>query len=344
MLDITQLRVPIIAAPMAGGPSTPELVAAVGNAGGLGFLAGGYKTREALAADIDRTRQLTERPFGVNLFVPTPSHPARDARAVAAYAGALSGLARELGVALPEVIWTDTDQWDDKLALLMEARPAVVSFTFGVPDAAVVARMREAGIAAIGTVTSEDEAVAATVARCDALCVQSADAGGHRATFAVATMPNTFRIDAQLDAVARATRLPLIAAGGIGTAAGLARALERGAVAAQLGTAFLRAPEAGTAPAYRDALVDPRFTETTVTRAFSGRVARGLVNRFIREFDEQAPAVYPQVNQLTRPIRAAGAAGDPDLLSLWAGTAYRDSTAEPAGDLARRLWREASSG
>jgi nitronate monooxygenase len=159
----------------------------------------------------------------------------------------------------------------------------------------------------------------------------------------VAAAPNALGIDALLEAVSAATPLPLIAAGGIGTAAAIARALDRGAVAVQLGTALLRAPEAGTAPAYRAALADPRFTETTVTRAFSGRAARGLANRFIREFDGKAPAVYPQVNQLTRPIRtAAGVAGDPELLSLWAGTSWRDATDEPAGDLVRRLWREAS--
>jgi nitronate monooxygenase len=343
MFDIMQLEVPIVGAPMAGGPSTPELVAAVSNAGGLGFLAGGYQTRERLAADIARTRELTGGPFGVNLFVPTPADRARDGARVAAYAEALSGLAGELGVTLPEVDWNDTDHWDDKLALLLEVRPAVVSFTFGVPGAGIVARLREAGIAVVGTVTSSDEAVAAAAAGCDALCVQSTDAGGHRATFAVEEAPNALGIDDLLDTVARATRLPLIAAGGIGMAAGIVRVLDRGAVAAQLGTALLRAPEAGTAPAYRAALADPRFTETAVTRAFSGRAARGLANRFIREFEEKAPAVYPQVNQLTRPIRmAAGTAGDPELLSLWAGTSWRDATAEPAGDLLCRLWREAS--
>jgi nitronate monooxygenase len=344
MLDVTQLQVPIVGAPMAGGPSTPELAAAVSNAGGLGFLAGGYKTREALAVDIARTRELTDAPFGVNLFVPSPSDRSRDAGAVAAYAEALSGLARELDVTLPEVVWIDTDHWDDKLALLLEVRPAVVSFTFGVPDAGTVARLREAGIAVIGTITSADEAISATEAGCDALCVQSADAGGHRATFEVAATPNTLGIDALLDEVARVTRLPLIAAGGIGTAAAIARVLDRGAAAAQLGTALLRTPEAGTSPAYRDALADPRYTETAVTRAFSGRAARGLTNRFIRDFDGKAPAVYPQVNQVTRPIRAAAAAaGNPELLSLWAGTSWRDATAEPAGDLVRRLWREASA-
>lgn len=343
MLDITRLRVPIVGAPMAGGPSTPALVAAVSNAGGLGFLAGGYKTREGLAADIARTRELADAPVGVNLFVPTPADRARDGARVAAYAEALSGLAGELGVTLPEVDWTDTDHWDDKLALLLETRPAVASFTFGIPDAGTVARLRETGIAVIGTVTSADEAIVAAAAGCDALCVQSAEAGGHRATFAVKATPNALRIDELLEAVARATRVPLIAAGGIGTAAGIARVLDRGAVAAQLGTALLRTPEAGTSPAYRAALADAQFAETAVTRAFSGRAARGLANRFIREFDGKAPAVYPQVNQLTRPIRAAaGEAGDPELLSLWAGTGWRDATDEPAGDLVRRLWRETS--
>lgn len=343
MLDITKLQVPVVAAPMAGGPSTPALAAAVSNAGGLGFLAGGYRTPEALAADIARARELTDRPFGVNLFVPTASDRVMDAGPVAIYAEALSGLAGELGVTLPEVTWDGTDHWEAKLALLLETRPAAASFTFGVPDAATVARLRDAGIATIGTVTGEAEAIAAAEAGCDALCVQSTDAGGHRATFSVAATPNALGIDTLLDAVSRATRLPLIAAGGIGTAADIARVLDRGAVAAQLGTAFLRSPEAGTAAAYRAALADPRFGDTTVTRAFSGRAARGLVNRFTREFDGKAPAVYPQVNQLTRPIRAAaGAAGDPELLSLWAGTAWREATDEPAGDLVGRLWREVS--
>ncbi|WP_139004410.1 NAD(P)H-dependent flavin oxidoreductase [Arthrobacter crystallopoietes] len=337
-----ELELPVVAAPMAGGPSTPALAAAVNDAGGLGFLAGALKARGKVDEEIAHLRALTDRPFGVNLFVPanTAAEPAaEDVEAVEAYR---HRLAEFLETAVPEPDWQDTDDYAGKLELLVEARPAVVSFTFGLPEEEAVAKLHRADISVWAMVTGAEDARAAEARGCDVLVVQSAEAGGHRSTFDVRAEPNDQTLETLLPEVRAAVGLPLVAAGGISSPAQTGRALELGAVAAQAGTAFLRTPESGAAKFYKDALIDARFSSTALTRAFSGRLARGLENDFIRGFSKYAPAVYPQVNQLTRAVRAAAAeAQDAQLMSLWAGVGFPDATAEPAADVARRLGRVA---
>ncbi|MCW2134621.1 NAD(P)H-dependent flavin oxidoreductase [Arthrobacter sp. VKM Ac-2550] len=337
-----ELKLPVVAAPMAGGPSTPALAAAVNDAGGLGFLAGALKARGKVAEEIAHLRALTDKPFGVNLFVPasTAGEPAaEDIDAVEAYR---RRLAEFLEAAVPEPDWQDTDDYASKLELLVEARPAVVSFTFGLPDEETVDKLHRAGISVWAMVTDAQDARAAEARGCDVLVVQSAEAGGHRSTFTVRAEPNDQTLETLLPEMRAAVGLPLVAAGGISSPAQTGRALELGAVAAQAGTAFLRTPESGAAKFYKDALIDARFSSTALTRAFSGRLARGLENDFIRGFSKYAPAVYPQVNQLTRAVRAAATeAQDPQLMSLWAGVGFPDATAEPAVDVARRLGRVA---
>ncbi|MCO5310193.1 MAG: nitronate monooxygenase [Austwickia sp.] len=338
---LTDLPVPVIAAPMAGGPSTPALVAAVGAAGGLGFLAGGYTPASRLTAQIADTRELTAGPFGVNLFVPgrQPQGAALASmqRHVAAYRGALSPDAARLGVALPEPDWADDDGWEEKIALLTLVDPvAVVSFTFGVPGGNVVADLQEVGTAVWVTVTDPAEARAARDVGADAVVVQGFDAGGHRSTHRVEDEPNEFDHLALLPLLAE-LGLPMIAAGGVTTAGDVRRALAAGAAAVQVGTAFLLTPEAGTNPAHRLGLSDPAL-RTMVTRAFSGRPARGLTNRFALEHSDQAPAAYPVVDQITKPLRAAAAAaGDIGGVALWAGSGWRAASEEPAADVVRRL-------
>ncbi|RZK72769.1 MAG: nitronate monooxygenase [Rhodococcus sp. (in: high G+C Gram-positive bacteria)] len=243
MFDLEDgLRIPIVGAPMAGGPSTPELVAAVSSAGGLGFLAAGYKTVDAVRREVDAVRALTSAPFGLNIFV--PGRPLADRAAVEAYRARLAE-----------------------------------------PDPRSTRELVEAARSAID--------------------------------------------------------LPIIAAGGIATAADVAATLAAGATAVQIGTALLDADEAGTKPAHRAALHNARFTDTVVTRAFSGRPARGLVNDFITDFDAHAVAAYPQVHLLTSGLRAAaGAAGDPHGLALWAGIGYRSARSAPAREIVRDLWGE----
>ncbi|GAA1077001.1 nitronate monooxygenase [Nocardiopsis composta] len=325
---------PVVGAPMAGGASTPELVAAVGAAGGTGFLAGGYATPEALAEQIARTRGLTGRPFGVNLFVPGPDDA--DPDAVAAYARTIAPEADALLAPLGEPRWSD-DAYPAKLDLLRSDPVPVVSFTFGVPAPADASALRAAGSAIVVTVTTLDEARAAVEAGADALVVQGAEAGGHQGSFDDAEERTAPLLDL-LAEVRAEVRLPLIAAGGIGDAAAVRKVLAHGAAAAQVGTALLRSPESGASDTHKQALADEVFPGTAVTRAFSGRRARGLVNRFLGSYTAEAPAAYPQVHYLTGPMRKAAAReGDADRLHLWAGTAYRSAEERPAADIVRDL-------
>ncbi|MCG5430718.1 nitronate monooxygenase [Mycobacterium sp. MYCO198283] len=334
VFDPRDLATPVVAAPMAGGPSTPQLAAAVSGAGGLGFLPGGYLKAEVLADRVSAARQLTSGPLGVNLFVPQPSAATPDA--LQRYVGALTADAARYDVALGEPRYDD-DDWSAKLELLVEVRPEVVSFTFGLPSAQVVARLRGAGIASWGTITTVAEADEAAGRGVDAVVAQGPDAGGHRGTLDPTAEPATEPLS-ELLAGLRNFGAPVIAAGGLTTADAVARARADGAVAVQCGTAFLLADEAGTNPVHRAALRDPQFTETAVTKAFSGRYARGLRNRFIDEHEPQAPFGYPELHYLTGPLRAAAVkAGDPHAVSLWAGTGFRRARGAPAAEIVRSL-------
>jgi nitronate monooxygenase len=334
--SLDRLAHPIVQAPMGGGPSTPALAAAVSGAGALGFLAAGYKAPEAVREDIRDVRALTDRAFGVNLFVPSP--PGDVSERVARYAEALSGEAERYGVALGDPRHDD-DGWGDKLAVLAEEHVAVVSFTFGCPDARVVEELHAAGAAVWVTVTTPAEAGVAVRAGPDALVVQGVEAGGHRGSFDD-DAPGDIGLLALLQLVGEGVDLPLVAAGGLANGRALASVLAAGAAAAAFGTAFMLTPEAGTSSPHRTALAGD--AGTALTRAFTGRTARGLVNRFLREHDVGAPSAYPEVHHLTAPLRAAArGAGDADGFHLWAGEAYRLAERVPAAELVERLAREA---
>jgi nitronate monooxygenase len=333
VLDV--LRRPLVVAPMAGGPSTSDLVIAAAGAGGLGFLAAGYKTPAAMATEIAAVRAGTAEPFGVNVFV--PSAPSAEAGAIAGYLGSLRASADAAGAPLGEATWDD-DGFDAKTAALLADPPPVVSFTFGCPAPEMIAALRQAGAVVAVTVTSPGEAAAAAAAGADALCVQGYEAGAHRGSFGGGgTAGRDYGLLSLIGEVAAVTGLPQIAAGGIMGPRQVDAVLAAGAVAAQCGTAFLRCPESGAHPVYKAALADPRYTTTALTRAFSGRWARGLVNQFILRHTD-APAAYPEINNATRPLRAAAAArGDPELMSLWAGQGFRAATDRPAGEIIERL-------
>lgn len=336
-------RLPIWAAPMAGGPSSTELLVAVARAGGLGTLPAGYLTADAFAARVAELRATADVPWAANLFLPGPE--AADPAAVAAHAEALRPWAERYGAALGEPRWDD-DDLAAKVDVLLDERPAAVSFTFGVPDAALVDELGgRTGAAILTTVTTPDEAVAATASGVDGLIVQGSEAGGHRGVHVDdPAVPGGGELLPLLDllaAIGGETDLPLVAAGGLHDGAGIRRALDAGAVAVQLGTAFLTAPEAGTSAVHRRAILERRYDDTVVTRGFTGRPARGLANPLARAFPD-APSAYPEVHHLTRPLRsAAAAAGDPDAVHLWAGEGWRHATTEPAGELVARLAREA---
>ncbi|AHH95038.1 nitronate monooxygenase [Kutzneria viridogrisea] len=333
---ICELAIPVIVAPMAGGVSTPELVAEVVRAGGFGFVPGGYLSTQALADQIARTAELTGGRFGVNLFVPGPDV----APELAAYQHRVQEQADRYGVAAGQPRWED-DEYPAKLELVIAQRIPVVSFTFGLPDAEAVHRLHAAGAQVVATVTTPAEARQAVAAGADVLCVQGFEAGGHRGTLADDGVSpgggEEFGLLALLRRVAATTDLPLIAAGGLVHGADVAAAISAGAVAAQLGTAFLLCPESGTSATHRAAVL-AGTRRTAVTRAFTGRPARGLVNRFLTENGPHAPAAYPQVHHLTRPLRVASAkAGDPEAVHLWAGQTYPLAVQVPAAELVARL-------
>ena len=347
MFTLDSLTVPIIAAPMAGGPSTPELVAAAAEAGGAGFLAAGYKTVAGIAKEIARVRGAMSPPFGVNLFVPAgpASQDENWARDVEAYRRALQPEADRYHCTIPEPDAADRDGWEEKIAVLLQDPVPIVSFTFGCPDRTIIEELQRVGSFVVVSVTNAPEAALATERGADALCVQGPKAGGHRAMHELAQSPGSTGLEILLREVRGVSDLSLIAAGGITRGEHVAAALEAGAKAVQVGTVLLRSPESGALTLHKDALASDRFADTMVTRAFSGRFARGLVNRFMRDYHGVAPAAYPEVNQLTRPLRAAAAAvGDPGGMALWAETGYRDARVAPAAEIITTLWQEALAG
>ncbi len=327
---------PVVAAPMAGGPSTVRLAVAVAEAGGFPFLAAGYKTPAALEAEMEslRARRVA---YGVNLFV--PSQKPVDPAAFAAYAEQLQPEADAYGLRLDPSPVADDDSWAEKTRLLLEHPVPVVSFTFGLPPADDIAALRRCGSRVLLTVTSPDEAEAAVERGADALVVQGSAAGGHSATFDPATVPAEVELVDLVAQVRAVTAVPLVAAGGITSAEAVREVLDAGAEAAAVGTVLLRTDEAGTSPVPRAALADPAYQQTVMTRAFTGRPARALPNGFVRRHPD-APTGYPEVHHLTRPIRAAAfQAGDADRVNLWAGTGWRQAPTGPAGQVIRSLVR-----
>ncbi|WP_433681026.1 NAD(P)H-dependent flavin oxidoreductase [Nocardia sp. CA-119907] len=333
---LDESSIPIVLAPMAGGPSTPELTAAVSAAGGLGLLAAGYLTVADTAARLAATRELTTAPIGVNLFTPGPAAPPEG------FADYLAELGRTHELGTPKY---DTDDWDAKLDLLVDTPVSVVTFTFGCPSAAEISRLHAAGSEVWVTVTSVAEGRIAVEAGADVLIAQGAEAGGHRAAFVDrvaddATDP--LGLLALLQLLNAAVERPIVATGGITTGAGIAAALAAGASAVQLGTVFLRCPEAGTNAMHRAAL--STATPTMLTRAFTGRRARGLRNRFMDEHTATAPAAYPEIHYATAPLRAAArAAGNPEEVNMWAGQTHELAPELPAGDLIRQLAADAKT-
>ncbi|MFI1863851.1 nitronate monooxygenase [Streptomyces jumonjinensis] len=337
-------RYPVVQAPMAGGASCPRLAAAVSEAGGLGFLAAGYKTADGMYQEIKQTRSLTGRPFGVNLFM--PQRGSADPAAIEVYRHQLAGETSWYETPLGDPDSGGDDGYEAKLAILRDDPVPVVSFTFGCPGSEVLASFAKAGTFTIVTVTTPEEAAAAELAGADALCVQGVEAGGHQGTHRDDPAADGAGIGllTLITLVRDRVELPLIATGGLMRGSQIAAVLAAGADAAQLGTAFLVCPESSAHTLHKQAMNNPLFARTELTRAFSGRPARGLVNRFMREHGPYAPAAYPQVHHLTSGLRKAAAkAGDAQGMSLWAGQGHRMAREMPAGDLVAVLAAETES-
>lgn len=332
---------PIIQAPMAGGATTTDLVASVSEAGGLGFLGCAYLTPEQIVAACTEVRSRTDRPFGVNLFAPLASpgpdgDPSRMLRL-------LEPVHADLQIPPPNEPPVEDVSFDDRLEAVLAARPSVFSFTFGSLPPETIAELKARDMFVIGTATTVEEALVLSAAGVDAVVAQGSEAGAHRGTFGTtfeAAMVGTVALVPQMvDAIS----IPVIASGGIMDGRGIGAALALGAQAAQLGTAFLPCDESGIPESHKQAIIDGREDQTRVTRAFSGRPARGLVNRFMDDVDREPDVIlpFPRQNALTRAARGAAARLDrPEFLSLWAGQGVRLSRRGSASELVAMLAAE----
>ena len=332
---LADLSVRVVGAPMAGGPSTPVLAAAVSNTGGLGFLAGGLVSAQQLADDIAAARKLTSSPIGVNLFVPQ-THLSATAE-FNAFAAALAHETERYGVPVGQPRRGEDDTVA-KLDVVCELRPEVVSFTFGSPTKAQCRQLASAGIMVVATVTTVREAEIALLCGVDAVVAQGPYAGGHRATFDPLAAPADDPLDDLVAALTFGLDCPVVAAGGLATASDVQRVRDSGATAAQIGTALLLADEAGTHPVHRAALCDAQFDQTALTRAFTGRYARAVRNRFIDQHEQDAIFGFPEVAMMTGPIQAAALKiGDPHGVALWAGVGFKHAKPGSAVEIVRDL-------
>jgi nitronate monooxygenase len=338
-----QLRHPIIQAPMAGGSDTPQLVAAVCNAGGIGFIGAAYNTPEQILEHAGAVRRQTQHPFGINLFAPTPAPEApRD------FSRALQRVAPffvELGLPAPSAPQAPPSRFSEQLAACLESGAAVFSFTFGCLPPEAIAAIKQRGLLLMGTATTVNEALILEKAGVEAIVAQGSEAGGHRGTFSGTFEAGMIGTISLVPQIVDAVSVPVVASGGIMDGRGIAAALALGASAVQLGTAFLTCNEAGTSMAYRQAILEAGEDQTRVTCAFSGRPARGIVNRFMTEVESScAPDAilpFPLQNALTRPLRTAAASLErADFLSLWAGQGTRLARRLPASELVSRLATE----
>jgi nitronate monooxygenase len=335
---------PILLAPMAGSGGTPELAAAVSNAGGLGAWGGGYSKPEEIAAAIRRLRQLTARPFNINLFAGGyGSDSTIDPRPMLELVGAAHA---KLGLPPPVLPPAPANPFDKQLDAIIEERPAVFSFTFGMPSPAQMAALKTRGIVTVGTATTAEEARRLEQAGVDAIAVQGAEAGANRGTFAASFESSMVPLATLLRETSASVALPVIASGGIMDGRDIASCLDQGAAAVQLGTAFLPCPESGAPTVYKRALLEATTDTTVITRAYSGRPARGLSNGFIAMVAGKEHSILPfrQQNDLTRPMRnAAGQQGIADFISLWAGQGVARCRSMPAAELVTTLMTESRS-
>lgn len=326
---------PIVLGPMAGGAGSPALVAAVSNAGALGSFGAAYLAPQQILDTARELRSLTSRPIALNLFAGgyEPDRVVEPGPMLAV----VSKAHERLGLAPPKLPPNPVSPLDEQIEAVIEAKPALFSFTFGVPSAEQIARVQRAGIPVCGTATTVEEAKVLAAAGVNAIAAQGEEAGAHRGTFlrsAEESMVPTYEL---VRGVVAATGLPVFASGGLMDGADITRAFEAGAQAAQLGTAFLLCPESGVPEPYREALRARKDT-TVITRVFSGRAARGLRNRFIDDCEGVPVLPFRQQNDLTRAMRTeSGKKGLPDYISLWAGRGVTRIREMPAPDLVRAL-------
>ena len=340
-IDLVGIDVAIIQAPMAGAVSA-EMVIAVSEAGGLGSLPCAMLGPEQIRAEYGIVRQRTSRPVNLNFFCHAPPHedPARET----AWRRRLRAYYAELGLDAEQTAGSGRASFDEaRCDVVAELAPAVVSFHFGLPEPRLLDRVKAAGAKVLSSATTVEEARQLEAAGCDAVIAQGYEAGGHRGMFLTDDLMTQTGTLALVPQVADAVSVPVIAAGGIADARGIAAALALGAAAVQIGTAYLFCPEARVSPVHRAALASPRAARTALTNVFTGRPARGIVNRIVREVGplaEDAPE-FPLAAGAIAPLRAKSEAlGSEDFVPLWAGQAAPLGRAMPAGELTRTLAAE----
>ncbi|KEO84173.1 NAD(P)H-dependent flavin oxidoreductase [Tumebacillus flagellatus] len=332
------IELPLIQAGMAGGSTTPQLVAAVSNAGGLGTLGAGYMTADQIRSAIREIRALTPHPFAVNLLLTEPVVP--DPEQISAMQEKMKPFRTELGLPDPAPVTKFAEPFDEQMAVVLEERVPVFSFAFGLLPARWVEACKQAGILICGTATTVREALLLEASGVDLIVGQGMEAGGHRGTFAGPWQQGMIGTMALIPQIVDAVRIPVIAAGGIMDARGVAAALVLGAEAAQLGTAFLTCVESGAHPHYQQAILESTEEQITTIREFSGKPARGLTNAFHEQLERHAGDLppYPIQNALTRDIRQAAARQNrTEFMSMWAGQGTRLSRRESAGELVKRI-------
>lgn len=319
-LNDLKIEHPIIQAPMAG-VTTPEFVAASANAGILGSVGAGYLSAEATRATIRDIRKLTDKPFAVNLFV--PEEVGMDQELLRQAYLALQPIGEKLGMPFWKAPLSESS-FDEQIDVIIEEGIPICSFTFGLPSEAIVRKLKEYNIFLIGTATSVEEAILAEESGMDAVVAQGKEAGGHRGSFiGEALIP----LDELVNEVVVKVGIPVIAAGGIANKKQLTLMLEKGAQAVQLGTALLATEESGAHPLYKQAVLDAEEGCTVLTKAFSGKSARGIRNPFITMMANTSIAPYPIQNDLTKKIRSEAATqGRPEFMSLWAGESVHETT------------------
>lgn len=330
---------PLLQAPMAGGISTPALVAAVSEAGGVGSLAGAYLSPETLRQAVRDVRARTSRLFGVNLFAPLLAPPLEPAQLAAADA-LLAPYRAELGLGPRTGTPLLGPDFEAQLQVVLEEKPALFSYTFGRLPPRTLRALKEAGIRVAGTATTVAEARVLEEDGVDFVIAQGGEAGGHRGTFLGDFEHSLVGTLALVPQVCDAVRVPVVAAGGIMDGRGVVASLALGAAGVQLGTAFIPCAESGASACYRRAVMEASAESTGLTRAFSGRPGRGIRNRMMEELAAHADALppYPWMNALTRDLRAAAVTAErPEFLSLWAGQGAPLARARPAAELVRAL-------
>jgi len=343
--QILKIALPIVQAPMAGGVTTPALVAAVSNAGGLGSLGSGYNSAEDIRKAIREVRELTDKPFAVNLFVPEHSVATPNNDQMERARKAVAECCKELNVKISPVHAPFAPDFAEQMQVVIEEKVPVFSFTFGIPADNFLESLKQNNTLIIGTATNLAEAKALEEKGVDIIAAQGGEAGGHRGTFIGKAKDSLLDISSLTKSLLYNIKTPILACGGIMSVETIVGALASGAAGVQMGTAFLACPEAGTNQAFKEMLMHAEFDDTTLTTVFSGKLARSIKNKFIARMQkyEQDVLHYPAQNALTSGMRKAAATQNTtDFMSLYSGQHGYMTTGMPAGEFIQELNRKMS--